>query len=95
MAACAAICKVSLVVVVPHLMWMGPSRWISLLKMANDAIMVATSHIAVSSTPPMYPPKMGICSIMIMSPAACHPATMLRPDMSIFISFSWEHSCES
>ena len=94
-AAWAATCRVSLAVVTPHLMWMGPSRWKFPEKSAKDARVVATSHIAVSSTPPQYPPKMGICSIMMVSPTVVQPANMLRPVMSIFSSFSWEHSCGS
>ena len=58
-------------------------------------MVAATSHMAVSSGPPVYPPIMGICSIMMMSPAPCHPASMFSPDMSIFSSFNWEHSWES
>ena len=87
--------SVSRVEVVPHLMWMGPSRWMSQSNMAKDAIIVATSQMAVSSMPPTYPPKMGICSIMMTSPLAPQPASMFRPVMSIFISLSWEHSCAS
>ena len=52
-AAWAAILRVSLVVVVPHLMWMGPSRWMSQSNMTNDAIIVATSQMVVSSMSPM------------------------------------------
>ena len=94
-AAWAAICSVSLAVVTPHLMWMGPSRWKFPLKQAKDPSVVATSQIAVSSMPPVYPPKMGICSIMIVSPTVVHPASMFSPVMSIFSSLSWEHSCAS
>ena len=38
---------------------------------------------------------MGICSIMMTSPDAPHPASMFSPDMSIFISLSCEHSWAS
>ncbi|GEM_PF-4668799 len=86
---------VSLVVVVPHLMCIGPSRCMSESKRAKDAIVEATSHIAVSSAPPTYPPNMGICSMRIVSPDAPHPASMFNPAVFIFSSFSWEHSCWS
>ena len=94
-AACAATCRDCLLVVVPHLMWIGPSRWKLPLNRAKDARVVATSQIAVSSRPPQYPPKIGICSIMMVSPLTVHPASMFRPVMSILSSFSWEHSCAS
>ena len=51
--------------------------------------------MVVSSTSPVYPPKIGICSIMMISPEAPHAASMLRPDISIFNSFNWEHSWAS
>ena len=38
---------------------------------------------------------MGICSIMMTSPEAPHPASMFSPVMSIFSSLSWEHSWAS
>ena len=91
-AAWAATCRVPLAMVVPHLMWMGPSRWKLPLNSAKDPSVVAMSQMAVSSTPPVYPPRMGICSIMMVSPDVVQPASMLSPVMSIFSSLSWEHS---
>ena len=67
-AAWAATWRVPRAIVVPHLMWIGPSRWKFPLKQAKDPRVVATSQMAVSSTPPVYPPRMGICSIMMVSP---------------------------
>ena len=94
-AACAAIWSVSRAVVLPHLMWTGPSRCMSVPRMVNDARVEATSQMAVSSIPPQYPPNMGICSASMRSPAAFQPATMFIRLESIFISFMSEHSCRS
>lgn len=65
------------------------------MKRTNEASVVAVSHIAVSSTPPQYPPNIGICSIMMVLPLTVHPASMFSAAMSTFNSLSCEHSWES
>ncbi len=46
-AAWAATCKVSLDVVIPHLMWIGPSKWKFPPKSVKDARVVAISQYGI------------------------------------------------
>ena len=57
--------------------------------------MAATSQMAVSSTLLTYPPMMGICSIMMVSPERCHPAIMFMNEVLTLSSFICEHSWQS
>ncbi len=73
-------------------MWIGPSRWKLAFIRTKEVRVVATSHMAVSSTPPMYPPNIGICSTMMTLPLCIHPAIMFMLMLSNFSSFSWDTS---